>query len=64
MAPKHTHGTSPDGIFPGVCITRIPGILVNFFLPQIIQSKQLPIATGSLALRLNLKDFQVFFQGV
>ena len=62
MAVKREHGKSQPGISWGKFTTRIPGIHVNFSMPEIIQGGLLTTATGGVVAALTMKYFQVPFE--
>ena len=62
MAIKRQDGSSQPGISWGKFTTRIPGIHVNFSLPEIIQGGLLTTATGGVVAALTMRYFQVPFE--
>lgn len=62
MFMKREDGASQPGIGWGKFTTRIPGIHVNFSLPEIIQGGLLTTATGGVVAALTMKFFQVPFE--
>ncbi len=62
MAQKREHGKEQPGIRWGGLTTRIPGIHVDFSLPEIIQGGLLTAATGGVVAALTMKFFQVPFE--
>lgn len=62
MAIKREDGSVQPGIRWGKFTTRIPGIHVDFSLPEIIQGGLLTTATGGVVAALTMKFFQVPFE--
>lgn len=62
MAIKREDGSPQPGIRWGQFTTRIPGIHVDFSLPEIIQGGLLTTATGGVVAALTMKFFQVPFE--
>lgn len=62
MAIKRQDGSVQPGIRWGKFTTRIPGIHVDFSLPEIIQGGLLTAATGGVVAALTMKFFQVPFE--
>jgi hypothetical protein len=62
MAIKREDGNAQPGIRWGKFTTRIPGIHVDFSLPEIIQGGLLTTATGGVVAGLCMKFFQVPFE--
>ena len=62
MAIEREHGKTQPGIKWGKFTTRIPGIHVDFSLPEIIQGGLLTAATGGVVAALTMKYFQVPFE--
>lgn len=62
MAIKRKYGEQQPGIHWGRFTTRIPGIHVDFSLPEMIQGGLLSTATGGVVAALTMKFFQVPFE--
>jgi hypothetical protein len=62
MVMKREEGAVQPGIRWGKFTTRIPGIHVDFSLPEIIQGGLLTTATGGVVAALTMKFFQVPFE--
>ena len=62
MAIKRQDGSVQPGIRWGKFTTRIPGVHVDFSLPEIIQGGLLTTATGGVVAGLSMKFFQVPFE--
>lgn len=62
MATKRKYGEQQPGISWGKFTTRIPGVHVDFSLPEIIQGGLLSTATGGVVAALTMKFFQVPFE--
>lgn len=62
MVTKREEGAVQPGIRWGKFTTRIPGIHVDFSLPEIIQGGLLTTATGGVVAALTMKFFQVPFE--
>lgn len=62
MAMKRPEGERQPGIRWGKFTTRIPGIHVDFSIPEIIQGGLLTTATGGVVAGLTMKFFEVPFE--
>ncbi len=62
MVMKREEGGIQPGIRWGKFTTRIPGIHVDFSLPEMIQGGLLTTATGGVVAALTMKYFQVPFE--
>ncbi|MBF0232272.1 MAG: hypothetical protein HQK65_04440 [Desulfamplus sp.] len=62
MAIKRKDGERQPGIHWGKFTTRIPGVHVDFSLPEIIQGGLLTTATGGVVAALTMKFFLVPFE--
>ncbi len=62
MAIKRRDGEQQPGIHWGKFTTRIPGIHVDFSIPEIIQGGLLTTATGGVVAALSMKFFQIPFE--
>ncbi len=62
MSIKRKEGEYQPGIGWGKFTTRIPGIHVDFSIPEIIQGGLLTTATGGVVAALTMKFFQVPFE--
>lgn len=62
MAIERKHGETQPGIRWGKFTTRIPGVHVNFSLPEIIQGGLLTTATGGVVAALTMTYFKVPFE--
>ncbi|MBU1565484.1 MAG: hypothetical protein KJ630_07630 [Proteobacteria bacterium] len=62
MAMKRPEGERQPGIHWGKFTTRIPGIHVDFSLPEIIQGGLMTTATAGVVAGLTMKYFQVPFE--
>ena len=62
MAIKRKDGEEQPGIRWGKFTTRIPGVHVDFSLPEMIQGGLLSTATGGVVAALTMKFFQVPFE--
>ena len=62
MAIQREHGAVQPGLKWGKFTSRIPGVHVDFSLPEIIQGGLLTTATGGVVAALTMKYFQVPFE--
>ena len=62
MAVQREDGAVQPGLKWGMFTSRIPGIHVDFSLPEIIQGGLLSTATGGVVAALTMKFFQVPFE--